>query len=223
MFNWWEACNSKSWGVDWKEKAPEEVRKKIVGKTLDEVKDFLSDYLEIVYKKDKKLETFQKKLPKSWEENKEKILDILENIMGKFLVPKKLICYYTSFPRGPYDMNDFSWIQIPFFNNPKTGEFSVKKYISGIVHELMHFQFHHYYWEEAKKLGLSETQVGHLKEASTVLMNLYYDGILGQDYGYDIHQRLRKDLIKIWGETGNFENFLVKSVDLIKVKYSSLD
>lgn len=40
-WNWWEACNKVSHGVDWKMSIDSDLREKIVGKTQDEAFSFL--------------------------------------------------------------------------------------------------------------------------------------------------------------------------------------
>ena len=46
IWNWWEACNKVSHGVDWKRKIPKKLREKVVGKDFEEAFNLMKLYLE---------------------------------------------------------------------------------------------------------------------------------------------------------------------------------
>jgi hypothetical protein len=220
--NWWGACNSNFMGIDWKKRVDKKIWKNITGKTYIEAKKFLEVYLGKLYKKDKKLSKFKEDLPKYWAKSQGKFVKTMEEIIGKPIYPKIITVYYTSFPRGPYDTKNFSWMQSPVGTSIKQRS-SIKRYCRFIFHELMHFQFHHYYWKFARKQKLSEDQINHIKEASTVLLNKYfYPEFMTKDFGYPIHKKFRKDLLKLWSKNPTFKNFLVESAKLIKENYPEL-
>ena len=223
IWNWWHACNRVYQGLDWKQRISKNIWKHLYKKNFEEARTFLDEYLDKVYSKDKGLALFRKKLPVFWKRKEKSLLVTLQKITDKPVYPATVTCYYTTFPRGPYDIKKFRWLQMPFFKLEQTNEEAMKTYCRGIMHELLHFQFHHYYWDFAKKQGLTKNQIDSLKEATTVLLNYYfYPKILDYDKGYKIHENLREDLLKIWKRKQDFSYLIVESSKLMKNKYSAL-
>ena len=52
-WNWWNACNKSSYGVDWKQSVDKAVQTKLVGKTRRQAFVFLIPYLKNLYKKER--------------------------------------------------------------------------------------------------------------------------------------------------------------------------
>lgn len=220
MWNWWNGCNSTFMGRDWKTKVSEDVWKHLYKKRWKEARVFLKDFLDKKYKNNEQLDKFKTEVPLVWEKHKENILHALsEVIMQRPIVPDRVNCYFTTFPRGPYDGRRYSWMMV-YFSRTKTGgvEFTSEDCIGGVIHELMHFQFHKYYWKFCEGLGLTQKQISHIKEACTVILNKYFEQDLGRDNGYAIHKEFRKELLEVWNETLNFEKFLIRAAELIRTK-----
>lgn len=219
MQNWWEACNSIFIGIDWKERIPKEVYKEIYGKSYSEAGKFLNKYLEEIYKKDRRLKMFKVKIPKYWKTNKEEFIKGMTSIMEEDICPKRLICYFTSFPRGTKDKEN-KWIRPSFLKN-KQGKITIKNYFRSIMHELLHIQTD--YYGTLNKLDLFYSQKTHLNESLTILINYYfYPKLIDKDFGYEQDQRLRKGLIRYWKKEKDIQNLAKKGERLIKQKYTEL-
>lgn len=221
MWNWWDACNDSYMGVDWKQRTTPEIRAKLVGKTQKEAKDFLREYLEKkIYSTDKFLKA-QKEIEFFWKNIELEIIKRIENITKKTIWPSKITCYYTTFPRGPYRFNlktSTAYILMdPIGFSPK------ERFCRSIVHEMLHFQMHKYFWKYLQEKNLTDKQVDHIKEALTFLLNEnFIDLFKVPEKGYEIHDKLREDLAKFWRESNNFLELLDYASVLIKEKYSNL-
>jgi hypothetical protein len=218
--NWWDACNSSFMGNDWKMWIRPDLREKIVGVRKDKAERFLRPYLEGVYKREGKHVLKMIGVSKRyWDENETEIYSRLSKITKKPIWPPIIHCYYTTFPRCPYGFKkNEGWLYI----NKKFAK-NKKEYAGTVLHELMHFQFHKYFWGYCKKHGLSDAQINHLKEAFTFLINEEFSDIVSRDNGYRIHKMLRKDLSKIWKKSNNFRITLDGGILLMKRKYHNLD
>lgn len=222
IWNWWQACNSSFMGFNWVNACPKQIRNKIVGKKKYEAREFLKPYLEKKYKSDKEIRLFKQDCQNFWRTIEPEFFIRLERVMNKPICNKNFVCYYTSFPRAPYD-EKYKWLQMCFTHwYPKT-EDNIKSFCCGIAHELLHFQFHKYYWKFCLREGLNNNQVEHLKEALTFLLNVEFRDLFKiKDFGYPIHKKLRRDLEKLWGRSKDFKSFLKKACRLVKTKYDNL-
>jgi len=72
--------------------------------------------------------------------------------------------------------------------------------------------------DRIKKRGLNNKQIEDLKESLTFLLNEpeFKEIILVKDKGYQNHQKMRRQLKKIWRRDKNFSKFLEKSIKIIK-------
>lgn len=208
-WNWWDACNKVSFGMDWKQRIKPELREQIVGKTQKEANLFLIPYLENLYKKkDKKISKFIGKTKKIFDEKLENACVRIESVMGRPIYRKDFTLYFTMFPRAPY--------------NPKTGSiwlsYRCKDPVGLFFHELCHFQFI-YYWRNkntnVKKLPLDQFEF--LKESLTVILDKdFLDIIEEEDDGYPIHKEFRSILKKHWQNNHKFEELVeygLKNID----------
>jgi len=218
--NWWGSCNSQFMGVDWKLRISPKLRKKIIGKDRKSAAKFLKPFLKKLYRKDIKfIHKFKGEIKEYWAQKEEEIFKRITLITKKPIWPPKIVCYYTTFPRGMYRIKKhFAWMQL----DPKA--FYTKEiFCSAILHEIFHFQFHKYFWEYCKTLGMNKIEINNVKEAVTFLLNKeFLDLIPFKDRGYKIHSNFRKDLSKIWHQEKNFRKLLKKASTLIKGKYSYL-
>ncbi len=89
---------------------------------------------------------------------------------------------------------------------------------SVIIHEIMHIFFHKQWWNFCRKQGLSEKNIWDVKEATTVLLNLWFkDQLIDLDWGYEEHAELRH-LIKKWFlKTRNFKNTIEEACKYMKI------
>jgi hypothetical protein len=162
---------------------------------------------------------FKEEVPQYWKIHKEEFILGISSIIKKEIYPKKLICYFTSFPRGTKDKEN-KWIRPSFLKN-KQGKITIKNYFRSIFHELMHIQVNHYII--LGKLDLSQSQKTHLNESLTVLINYYfYPKLIDKDLGYEQNKRLRRDLVKFWRKNQNIQNLVKEGERLIKQKYLEL-
>jgi len=202
--NWQQSLSANSYGMDWSKMLPKDI-------SLDQAKniEYLRRYLEEKYYNSGKIDDF-----KNWLEtnsNQEQIKTDLEFLVGRSFPFEVVDVKITSFWRAPYDAINGSLFMI-FRNSGRENS------ITNLYHEIMHFFFHRYYWEECKNSGLSEARIHDLKEACTVLLNpILEKRELPLDKGYPAHQELRSKLVEIWQEENNFDLFLkrVLGADLV--------
>ncbi|MDI6780383.1 MAG: hypothetical protein QME25_09420 [Bacteroidota bacterium] len=86
------------------------------------------------------------------------------------------------------------------------------------MHEIMHIFFHKQWWQFCADKGVPAKNIWDIKEAVTVLLNLWFKDVLVDiDLGYNEHTELRH-LIKEWFlENRNFEKTLLKTCDYMKL------
>lgn len=139
-WNWWDACNKISYGVDWKQRIDKKLHAKIAGKTEKEALVFLIPYLNKFYKKihiEKKIEGVKK----IFKQNNNTIFKRMEKITGRKIYREDFSIYLTTFPRAPYSYQaGYVWLPIIW---PK------ETYIRTFIHELLHFQTYAY-WQEKR-------------------------------------------------------------------------
>ena len=198
-WNWWDACNRISYGVNWKERVDKKIYSRISGKTEKEAYAFLLPYLEKLYKRihlDKEIKLTQQ----IFDEKKEKIFSIMEKVTGKKIYRKNFYCYFTTFPRGPYNLKKGS-VGLPVIWGRKT-------FINVFVHELLHFQTIYYFKTEIVE-KVSDKDFENFKEALTVILNVEFKELLTQhDRGYKIHRKLREKLLHYWSKERNFSKLI---------------
>lgn len=84
------------------------------------------------------------------------------------------------------------------------------------MHEIMHIFFHKQWWNFCQELGISNKNMWDVKEAVTVLLNLWFKNqVIDIDRGYEEHTELRH-LIKEWFlESRNFKKTLLKACEFV--------
>ncbi len=199
--NWHSSLDAKNYGMDWGKFLPKDIPAEKARDT-----DYLKDYLDRKYYKTGKIAEF-----KTWMEQNihpTQIQEDLEQLMDRKFSNEPISVFITVFGRGMYNVPEkFFYINFCHSNSEKTA--------SRFYHELMHFLFHIYYWDECKKAGLSEQQIHDLKESLTVLLNPILEKRgLPLDMGYPKHQDLRTKLKTLWEEEESFEPFLRKVLEL---------
>jgi len=146
-------------------------------------------------------------LEKIWRRIEKEFFKRLKKISGKPIFLKEFKCYLTTGFMCPYDSRDNSFMISMWHSIPWN--------ITTICHEIFHLQFLHYYAKYCRKF-LSEKKLDGLKEALTFILDTdFKDLLLCKDKGYPAHQKLRKELRKIWGEDKNFDRFLDKAIKIV--------
>jgi hypothetical protein len=206
-WNWWEACNKVSQGVDWKQKIPIELREKITDKSQAEAYNFLLPYLQELYSK-LEVEKYLNEMQTGFDKVKDKLFERMEKVTNRPIYRNNFTCFSTSFPRFPYDYeNGYVWI-----SNKRKLEYQIQIFI----HELLHFQYFKYFGEKVWDEIGSEKHA-ELKEAMTIIIDEEFKDITTvQDEGYEIHKNLRKKLLEVWLATKNMDEFIERSINLMK-------
>ena len=153
-------------------------------------------------------------LEQAWRPIEEKYFNALSKITGEPISAKKFGCFITTGSMCPYEEKE-NWFMVSF-------GYSIPSSITTICHEIMHFQFLHYYYSYLKSKSLDRKQVEALKESLTFLLNEpeFNNVISSKDIGYSEHQDLRKKLKDIWSKTNNFHELINKAVPIMKARNS---
>lgn len=155
---------------NWKNAVPKEIRNNEIG---------LGKYLEKKYKHELKfLEMAAEDFRKIWDERENLIFARIREITGKETKGNFTI-FLTTIKFCPYDTTSNSiWIYYLYEN---------EKFCTLLSHELLHFNFHQFFFEKIKKeIGEEKTQL--LKESLTFLLNEEFNDILKcEDSGYPAH------------------------------------
>lgn len=207
--NAWELCNIQFPWAESKEKMPlkEDYKSLWKGKDFDECREEIWNSIKVLYSSGI-IEAFRIGVEKSWAGINQKYFSRLEKVTGRQIYTDSFTTYMTSVGRCPYNPEDNSFmisIKRPLLQCLRT---------SG--HELMHLQFHHYFWEEiSKKIG--NAKAADLNESLTVLLNSEFRDLwMVEDTGYPTHQRLRGFIGRTWKEVNDFDLLLKKCVEYIK-------
>jgi len=197
-WNWWQACNKISHGIDWKQRIEEPLRSELVGKDRTVANNILLPYLKQYYA-DHQVE-LQAKLAEAqnlFATQSPQALELMVQATGKPIYREAFTCFLTTFPRCPYSLEKGQvWL---------CALWPVKCYLGTFLHELQHFQFLHYYARLPELKHLSSLQIDFLKEALTVILNdAFLPFMCERDKGYDIHQELRAALKSFWEQNEDF-------------------
>lgn len=145
-------------------------------------------------------------LEKIWRKIEKRFFERLEKITGKPIFIKEFKCYLTTGFMCPYNPEDNSFMVSMWHGLPWN--------MTIICHEIFHLQFLHYYGKYCRKF-ISKKELDNLKEALTFILNTdFNDLLLSQDKGYPAHQKLRKELEKIWKKEKTLRNFLKERLKL---------
>lgn len=200
--NWYDGCNCNNFGVDWKMRVSEQIYENIINKSKKEAFKFLipflnQKYIDERYDIDKHINILEKTYSEKFTKACKKIVDLT----GKELYLNNFTFFITTFPRGPYNYGKgYIWEYIGW-DNP----------VVGFMHELLHFQFHHYWQSNSNSpvSKLNEDQFQYLKESLTVILDEDITPLIEYpDKGYDIHQDFRKELHKFWKNSHNFDKLV---------------
>lgn len=190
--NWVVWANKISYWMDRKNKIIDQypdIIEHIHWKTVDEVADYMKIFLEQKYKQEKEyIEKVSISATKKFENSFESACKLIENITKQVLCIENFTVYLTTFPRGPYNKEHWYFLFCIYWNT--------QNIIWAFLHEVLHFQFIHYFKENHHIKLLTPTQFEMLKEALTVILNEEAKELLFQeDKWYAIHAELREKLL----------------------------
>lgn len=202
--NWYITCNNPniSHGVKWDDRVPKYIYEKIHGKSEEESQEFLISFLKQKYIDEKEqIDNFTNLVKAQYEQKFDKACDKVVEIMGKPLYRNDFTTFLTTAPRAPYSYNQGStWVPIGWFDPIKM-----------FMHELMHFQFIHYWANDDKSAvsKLSKPQFEYMKESLTVILDMDLCPLIRMpDKGYEKHKEFRKELHKDWVRHHDFDKLV---------------
>ena len=200
-WNWYDGCNSTYSGVDWKQRIPENIYENIHGKSKKEALVFLIPFLKQKYIDEKNLiDACTNFINREYEQKFEKACQKVADLLNKPIYRDDFTIYLTTFPRGPYRYQQGSlWFMIEWIDPVKN-----------FLHELLHFQFTHYWWKPDTEVGrLNDNDFHYLKESLTVILDEdFYPLIKSPDGGYEIHKEFRQELHKFWKTNKDFDKLV---------------
>lgn len=192
--NWQESVKRQSFGVKWIEKLPNDITLECVNDS-----DCLDRYLENKYYSTDRIKKSIVELSKLLNANQ--IQHDLESILQCKFKTNTYQVVITTFSRAPFNLKECRFFIIL--------RKDIKRMITTIYHELMHFLFYQNYYELCKNKGLSDSQINDFKEIITVLLNeILSKRNLPLDNGYPIHRELRAKVLQIKNNEKNFNNIL---------------
>jgi hypothetical protein len=199
VVNWYDACNSSIvHGVNWSSSIPAELLGQLHGVSEETALSIISEYLDKRYVDDQaEIDNFISSLLNSYKSKFEVACRKLEDAMGKPTYIDCFTTYVTTVPLGAYNHKEGYMFDYVEWTDP----------ISGVLHELSHMIFTHY-WRDNPNSNVStltEDQFEWLKESLTVILDEDFLPIIERvDRGYDIHQSFRKELHKYWKKNHDF-------------------
>lgn len=210
VWNWYEASKSSSYGYNWRDNLHNEADLKIFDQIskLDRkaANKVLNKYLPEKYQiLAKEIEDYKKYLDSEFSTHLQEACKIIEKLTKRKLYLNGFYFLITTFPRCPYNHNNGTI----FFNF--TSDWSQGGAVKNFLHEVLHFQFHHY-WENdlaSPVSKLTDEQFGYLKESLTVIIDDDLKPLIpSSDKGYPMHQEYRKILHEYWTKTKDFDKLV---------------
>jgi hypothetical protein len=220
VWNWIDALTNPFMGLNWIDNIDNKKDLKIAKQILKlenkktQAKKILKIHLQ--NQKDNSKSKLNKFIPiaqKDFENKYQDACKTLERITQQPLMSNKFIFYITTFPRCPYF---YETREIYMYNS--TDDFWGLP-IDNFLHEGLHFQFTHYWYENKKSLvsKLKNNDFDYLKEALTIVLDDELKPVLSKpDQGYSNQVGYRKLLHKHWQKYHNFD-------ELVNLGLSKLD
>ncbi|MDK2899430.1 MAG: hypothetical protein PWQ10_617 [Patescibacteria group bacterium] len=201
-WNWYASCNRSSHGVNWGQKISDDIVNEIKGKDETEAKKIIIPFLEKKYVEEaSEIEIYKSSINYDYFNNFELTCLKIVELTNKALYRNDFTIFLTTFPRGPYNYSEgYLYIKIGWQDPIKL-----------FMHELLHFQFIHYWRENpnSKVHGLSNEQFEWLKESLTVILDEdLYPLVKSPDKGYFIHQKFREQLHSFWKTNNDFNKLI---------------
>ena len=152
-----------------------------------------------------------KQLQEYWDSIEEVYFNHLADRMQleSFYNVKELVGYLSTRYGSGYNYND-NWFAVSVHKGTLGNTLTA-------MHEIMHIFFYKRWWQFCKEQGLEDKNIWDVKEAVTVLLNLWFKyQVIDIDLGYQEHTNLRKNIKKWFLETRDFKATLLKACDYIK-------
>ncbi len=208
--------NKSYWGLNWRPQVahiPDDLLSKISKLSFSKAQTVVEEHLRNHSKRKYRELVINEEissLRKIWGRAEKKYFNTLSAVTKKPIYRNTFKCFLTTGFMCPYNKRE-NWFMVSIWH-------SLPFSITTICHELLHFQFLHYYKDYLKKEGLNNRQIEILKEVLTFLLNEpeFKKIILVEDKGYPDHQKLRKALKKVWQNDKDFDVFLEKTIRIMK-------
>lgn len=86
------------------------------------------------------------------------------------------------------------------------------------MHEVMHVFFHKQWWDFCTEQGVSNKNIWDIKEAVTVLLNLWFKNqLIDLDMGYEEHTELRHNIKQWFLDSRDFKKTLTQACEYMKI------
>lgn len=220
--NWYVACTKKpDYGLRggddlwYRDLPPEAIKIAKEAKNIEDGTRSLQPIFEDFLKRLESqhiLETSIKGVERDWKPRAKDFFlalsKMLEVHLSKF--EKEYKAHFTFTRRCPFYRNEFMFSQFGFFPNTAT-------------HEIMHIEFLKAYEAYCKTKGLTDSEVQHLKEILTVLLD--EEEVIKKirshrDYGYTKHEKIRDKVATLYHvhkmNHTHFKDFLDSVIPLVK-------
>lgn len=207
LYNIWRTANPKPDERDFSDILPKEVIKIARGKDFVECKFEIEKFYHKTYN-NRFVGIFLEAIKKCWEVIEREYFERLSKITQKPVYIQEFTAYMTIIPKCPYSFKE-NWFMFGLF-------MSVFDVMRTSAHEIMHLQFHHYFWSDIEE-KIGKNKAWNLKEALTVLLNLEFKDLwFVTDKGYSEHKELREFIVKKWNEKKDFKYLLDGCVTYLK-------
>lgn len=204
--NWYVGCNRVGLhGTDFQKLAPEDIYKKINGKSKEEATAVLIPFLEQKYVDESQLIADSKLLIVNRLSSKfSAACDKVVELLGKPLYRDDFTFVLTTFPRGSYNYElGYIWLPVQWLEKSDI--------VKLFMHELLHFQFIHYWRlvEGSDVNKLSDEKFEYLKESLTVILDEDIRPLIfSPDKGYEKHEAMRAELHNYWKKYRDFNKLV---------------
>lgn len=202
-WNWYVGCTrTPLHGNNWTERAPKEIVEIVQSKTEKEAYTFLMPYLKKKYVIDKeKIDKYTDFVKSEYDQKFQIACQKTVELLGKPIYRNDFTLFLSTFDRGPYNYHyGYTWIGIGWVDP-----------IACFLHELMHFQFIHYWRKNPDSVvsKLSDEQFEYLKESLTIVLDEDFVPLIKQpDRGYEKHKELRLELKELWKSNKDFDKLV---------------
>lgn len=204
-WNWWYICNKESqrFGM-WLNIIPREVYTKLSSAPEEKAHEVLGGFLEKLYREKGFPEYFRRDLKQAFLQIKTPLFKRLEEVIGRPFCREHITFVMTTAPRMPYNFEE-GIVFLNVFQSPVGA-------CATIAHELLHFQFHHYFEGTCREIGLTKNQITALKEALTVLLNEGFLEILRfPNQNHQKYKMLESELVERWRKGEDFAKLISQS------------
>ena len=179
----------------------------------------LQEYLKLRWEgKSQIMDTIINDLQKYWDSIEKKFFDHLMNRMqlSSFYGVKELMGFFSSRSGCGHNTSE-NYFAVSIHNG------SLKN-TQVAMHEIMHIFFHKQWQVFCLERGLSDKDIWNVKEALTVLLNLWFKNqLIDLDWGYEENAELRKLIQEKFLESRDFKKHLCRLASILsRIKKKAL-